>query len=88
MTTRTRAEEKVRRANEFLEAPVVDRTQDLMDREARLRAIIDNAVDGIIESFRPAAVRILGRAANEEVGSNVGMLVPDRSTNRLGAHVR
>jgi PAS domain-containing protein len=88
MTTRTRAEEKVRRANEFLEAPVVDRTQDLMDREARLRAIIGNAVDVIIESFGPAAERILGRTADEVEGSNVGMLVPNRSINRSGAYVR
>jgi PAS domain S-box-containing protein len=52
--------------------------------EARWRAIIDSAVDGIIvidshgrvEAFNPAAERLFGYAAHEVTGRNVDMLMP------------
>src|SRR6185503_7478756 len=61
------------------------RLQDeLRASEARWRAIIDSAVDGIVvidahgrvESFNPAAERMFGFAAGEVVGRNVDMLMP------------
>jgi len=52
--------------------------------EARWRAIIDSAVDGIIvidargciESFNPAAQRLFGYAEHEVLGQNVRILMP------------
>lgn len=56
----------------------------LRSSEARWRAIIQSAVDGIIvidshgrvESFNPAAERLFGYAAEEVLGRNVDMLMP------------
>ncbi|MDR4465305.1 MAG: response regulator [Nitrospira sp.] len=55
------------------------------DRESQLRAIVDQAVDGIItidergliESFNPAAQRLFGYAASEAIGQNVKILMPE-----------
>jgi PAS domain S-box-containing protein len=52
--------------------------------EARLRAILDTAVDafitineaGTVESFNPAAERLFGFAAAEVIGRNVNILMP------------
>jgi two-component system sensor kinase FixL len=65
---------------------VETRTRELADSEARLRAIMDTAVDGIItitehgtiESFNPAAERLFGYAAAEILGHNIAMLMPSR----------
>src|SRR6516162_5810535 len=59
-------------------------TDALLASEARLRAILDTAVDafitineaGIVESFNPAAERLFGFAAAEVVGRNVRLLMP------------
>jgi PAS domain S-box-containing protein len=56
----------------------------LVESEARWRAIIDSAVDGIvvidahgrIEAFNPAAERLFGYTAHEVLGHNVDMLMP------------
>jgi PAS domain S-box-containing protein len=56
----------------------------LRDREARLRAVINTAVDaivtidarGVIDSVNPAAERLFGYRAQEMVGRNVSMLMP------------
>lgn len=52
---------------------------------ARIAAILDTVVDGIItinehcivETFNPAAVRIFGYAADEVIGRNIKMLMPE-----------
>lgn len=59
-------------------------TDALHASEARLRAILDTAVDafitinqsGIVESFNPAAERLFGFAATEVIGQNVSLLMP------------
>lgn len=55
------------------------------EQEARLRAIVDHAVDGIITideqgtmgSFNPAAERLFDYAASEILGQNVKVLMPE-----------
>ncbi|MDP2169355.1 MAG: PAS domain S-box protein [Rhodocyclaceae bacterium] len=57
----------------------------LLSSENRIRAIIDTVVDGIVtidahgsvRSFNPAAERIFGYRAEQVVGHNVNMLMPE-----------
>ena len=66
---------------------ITERNRDvekLRESEARLRSIVDAAVDGIIvidargriEAFNPGAERLFGYAAAEVIGKNVNMLMP------------
>lgn len=60
--------------------------------ENRLRAVIENAVDGlisfrengVIEYFNPASERIFGYKAADVVGQNIKMLIPDINKNEPG----
>ena len=59
--------------------------KEFRDTAARLKAIVDTAVDGIItinqrgivETMNPAAQRIFGYKAEEVIGRNVSMLMPE-----------
>jgi two-component system sensor histidine kinase/response regulator len=59
--------------------------QELKDAEARLRAILDNVLDGIITidgtgtiiSVNPAVVKMFGYEAEHMVGRNIKMLMPE-----------
>ncbi len=56
----------------------------LLDSEARMRAVLETAVEGIItidaqgliESANPAAEKIFGYPAQEIIGKNVSLLMP------------
>ena len=59
----------------------------LIDNEARLRMVVDNAVEGIIStdekgditSFNSAAERIFGYSQNQMIGANVITLIPEHN---------
>lgn len=59
--------------------------EELRESETRMRAILDNVLDGIItindvgtiESLNPAAEKIFGYPAAEVTGKNVKMLMPE-----------
>jgi PAS domain S-box-containing protein len=59
--------------------------QEILNREARTRAIVDTSLEGIItidskgiiESFNSAATAIFGYLPKEVIGENVKMLMPD-----------
>jgi two-component system, LuxR family, sensor kinase FixL len=80
---RTARAELLHRADE-LQTQVTARTADLHDSNARLRSIINSAVDGIIvidaighiESFNPGAERLFGYAESDVIGRNVSLLMP------------
>lgn len=59
--------------------------QELLDRETRISAILDNAVDGIItiderglvETYNRSAEKLFGYESNEVIGHNIKMLMPN-----------
>lgn len=66
------------------EAALVRQAAELQESEARMGAVVDTAVDGIIvidergliDRFNRAAERMFGYAADEIVGENVSVLMP------------
>jgi len=79
------AQLNLKEMNHSLEAKVVERTQALEVSEMRQRSIVENIVDGlitidekgIVASFNPAAENIFGYQAEEVIGKNIKMLMPD-----------
>ncbi len=70
--------------------------QALQESENILRAIIDNAVEGIItidkqgtiESFNPAASNLFGYTQEEVIGQNIRMLMPEPDRSRHDGYLR
>ncbi len=68
----------------------------LRDSEARARAVLDTTVDAVItigedafiQSFNPAAERIFGYHADEVVGKNISMLMPEPYHSEHDGYVR
>jgi len=64
---------------------VTRRTSELDNSKQRIHAIVDTAVDavitindrGIIESFNPSAEKHFGYTANEVIGKNIKILMPE-----------
>lgn len=65
--------------------PRIQAENELRASETRIRAVLDNVLDGIItineqgtiESFNLAAEQIFGYAPNEVIGKNIKMLMPE-----------
>ena len=80
---------------EGLEDKVAERTRDLQDSEARARAIVDNAADGlivlnedgIIETFSPASEKIFGHSTEAVLGQKVNMLMPEPMRSEHDAYM-
>ena len=69
--------------------------QALRDSSARIRAILDTVIDpiitidehGIIESFNPEAERVFEFRADEVIGHNVNMLMPEPYHNAHDSYI-
>jgi PAS domain S-box-containing protein len=70
--------------------------RELALSEAKMRAVLDSAVDGIItidengiiESFNPAAETIFGYNSQQVIGKNVNLLVPKPHKKRHNDYIR
>jgi PAS domain S-box-containing protein len=70
--------------------------RELALSEAKMRAVLEGAVDGIItinedgiiESFNPAAEKIFGYTAQEVIGRNVNLLVPGSHKERHNGYIQ
>jgi PAS domain S-box-containing protein len=70
--------------------------RELALSEAKMRAVLDGAVDGIItidengiiESFNPAAETMFGYTSREVIGNNVKLLVPQPHKKRHNNYIR
>lgn len=74
---------------------LLGKQQEILDRELRLKAILNHAGDGIltvddkglIHSFNLAAESIFGYAANEVLGRNVAILMPAPDAGMHDAYI-
>ena len=65
--------------------PRIQFEDELRDTAARLRAVVETAADGIVtinesgivETFNPAAEKVFGYTADEVIGKNISMLMPE-----------
>jgi len=78
-----------------LEAEEALRQAHMLEIDARLSAVVDTAVDGIItisefgliETFNKAAECLFGYSVDEVTGNNIKMLMPDRYANEHDKHL-
>jgi PAS domain S-box-containing protein len=81
--------------NVGLERKVEERTADLESSERRVKSILNNAADGIIvidgkgtvQAFNPSAETLFARPADEVVGRNIKMLMPERLAKDHDKHL-
>lgn len=84
------------RRREVVEDLVISRTIRLIESEEQHRAVVENAVDGLltfdefgtIESFNRAAEDIFGYSAKEVIGENIKMLEPASQHDDQGSYLR
>jgi two-component system sensor kinase FixL len=70
-------------------------SEEMQDKESRLQAIINTAVDGImtinnrgiVETMNPAAAALFGYNPEEVIGNNISMLMPDPDKSRHDSYL-
>jgi PAS domain S-box-containing protein len=85
VTEYKRAQDELQKYQNELQELVNEKTEDLRDSTARLQAILDTVVDGIltinelgiIQTINPAVEHIFGYPATEIIGHNINMLMPE-----------
>jgi len=78
VSERIAAEEELRRYREKLEEMVSSATSEINAIvQTAVNAVVSIDGEGIVHTFNPAAERIFGWAANEVIGKNVALLIPD-----------
>lgn len=90
------AQLNLKHANKNLESRVAERTLELDVSERRQRSIVENMVDGLItidnqgliQSFNSAAVNLFGYQANEVIGHNIKMLMPEPYQSEHDGYLR
>ena len=78
-----------------LEHDLQQRVQELADAEEWMRSVVNNVVDGIITidehgevtTFNAAADRIFGYTAQEVIGQNIKMLMPEPYYGEHDGHI-
>jgi two-component system, LuxR family, sensor kinase FixL len=78
-----------------LEQRVAERTRELEEKQRRVEAIVQTAVEGIItinergiiDSFNPAAEKMFGYTAAEVIGQNVSVLMPSPDRERHDSYI-
>ena len=94
-TTLIQRRAELQRINRGLEAEIASRTADLRRSEARARAFMQTAFDGVVViddqsrilEFNPAAEALFGYRAAEIVGQPIETLMPPADASQHGAHV-
>jgi len=82
---RRNAEQALQQAHNGLERRVAEVTVQVREREARLRGVLENVADGIItidgqgviDGFSRSAELLFGHMAEQVMGRNVSMLMPE-----------
>ena len=91
-----RSREALRRSNETLEQRVAARTAELRDEKELCHTILNTAITGIVNFDRrgtvrqvnPAAERLFGYTADELIGKNVSLLLPEFGPGELARLIR
>lgn len=92
---REQSEAQLHELTARLEQRVTERTSELEEKQRRVEAIVQTAVEGIvtiderglIDSFNRAAEKMFGYAATEVIGQNVSILMPSPDRERHDSYI-
>lgn len=93
--SREQTEAQLRELTGQLEQRVAERTRELEEKQRRVEAIVETAVEGIvtidergrIDSFNRAAEKMFGYVAAEVLGHNVSLLMPSPDRERHDTYI-